>query len=280
MKKFVLALFLTFLLNINIANAAIKISPSYIDIDANTTKKDYLSSSFNVSGGKDETVRFKVYPVFFKYDSHGRFVELEDKGQKNSLMGKIKFYPTEFTCSNGETQKVRFTITDLKTLPSGESKLMLFLEDTNTKEVAIKRANGSIGGTILIKTRVGVPIFVDKGLYSKKASLDSLELKKTGEEYSCVYKISSFGNSRIRYNGVGYLSEGNTLIKQFQVNGAMVPGGTTREQTQPLILDKDTLKTDKEYKIKFVLTYPDEHNKEKILKREINFKPCPDIKKV
>src|SRR5574344_1185646 len=112
MKKLstVFFIFTVLFFTLNSAQAAIKVSPSYTELDANTTKKDYISGSFGVSGGKDEVIRFKVYPVFFKYDTLGRFVELEDKKKKNSLMGKIKFYPTEFTCANGETQRIRFTI--------------------------------------------------------------------------------------------------------------------------------------------------------------------------
>lgn len=273
MRKVFFILICLLFLGFNSANAAIKVSPSYVELDGNTTKKDYITGSFTVTGGKDETVRFKVYPVFFKYDTKGHFVELEDKGQKNSLMDKIKFYPTEFTCANGEGQKVRFTITDLKTLPGGESKVMLFLEDTNTKEVVLRRANGSIGGAIEIKTRVGVPIFLDKGLYTKRADIDYMQIKKVNNEYSCAYKLVSLGNSKIRYNGVGYLTQGDKLIKQFQINGNAVYVGSYLEQIQPIVLDNETLNDNSEYKVKFVLTYKDEHNKEKILKKVVTFKP-------
>lgn len=274
MKKIFLIFITLFFLCINQSYGAIKVSPSYVELDGNSTKKDYITGSFTVTGGKDEIVRFKVYPVFFKYDTKGRFQELEDKGQINSLMGKIKFYPTEFTCSNGEGQKVRFTITNLKTLPSGESKVMLFLEDTNTREIVLKRANGSIGGSIAVKTRVGVPVFLDKGNYTKHANFDNLTVKNNNGEISCPYKISSTGNSKVRYYGIGYLTQDNKLVKQFQVNGNVVYGGSYLEQIQPIILDKETVLDDNsEYKVKFILTYKDEHNKEKILKKEIKFKP-------
>ena len=95
MKK-ILMLLALLILTVNTANAAVKISPSYVELEANKTKKDYTTGSFTITGGKDETIRFKVYPVFFQYDTKGRFVELEDKAQNNSLMGKLKFYPSEF----------------------------------------------------------------------------------------------------------------------------------------------------------------------------------------
>jgi hypothetical protein len=267
------AVLLTLLLFANTAHAAIRISPSYIELDANKTKKDYIADSFTVAGGKDEVIRFKVYPQFFEYDTKGRFVELADKGQNNSLISHIKFFPAEFTCQNGAEQKVRFTLTDLKSLPTGDSRVILFLEDLNTKEVAIKKANGDIGGKIIVKTRVGVPIYLDKGLYSKKGNLETLALKKIGEDYQCNYKISSMGNSKIRYTGYAYLSQGKELIKQFDIHGMSVAGGKFIEAAQKLDIPKDKLVAGQEYKIKFVLTYKDEKNNAKVLKKELTFIP-------
>lgn len=272
MKK-LLMLVTLFVLCLNSANAAIRVSPAYVELDANESKKDYITGSFSVEGGKDETVRFKVYPEFFEYDTKGRFVELEDNNQKKSLIGKLKFYPMEFTCKNGNPQKVRLTITDLKTLPTGESRLILFLEDVDTKEIIIKKANGQSGGKIIVKTRVGVPVYLDKGLYSKKGSLDAVAMKKVGEEYACEYKISSLGNSKIRYSGLAMLSQGGKLIKTMDIYGMTVEGGKFIETAQRLDIPKDKIIPDQEYKLKFVLTYKDEHKHEKVLKKEITFIP-------
>lgn len=276
MKK-IFTLFALLIFTINTANAAIRISPSYIELNANKTKKDYITGSFTVSGGKDEVIRFKIYPVFFERDAKGGFVELPDNGQKNSLMGKVKVYPTEFTCQNGLDQKIRFTVTGLKTLPSGESRLMLFLEDVNVKEIVLKNASGGAGGKILLKTRVGVPVYVDKGLFAKKGNLDTVALKQVGESYACEYKVSSNGNSQIRYNGLGYISQGDNLIKKFDMVGAVIEGGKSIERIQKIDLPKDALVTGQEYKVKCVLTYRDEHDKEKIMKKEFTYTPLPNL---
>ena len=272
MKK-ILVLLTFLIITVNVANAAIRVSPSYLELDANKIKKDYITGSFSVEGGKDETVRFKVYPEFFEYDSKGRFVELEDKDQKNSLIGKLKFYPMEFTCKNGITQKVRFTITDFKVLPAGESRLVLFLEDVDTKEIVIRKANGQAGGKIIVKTRVGVPIYLDKGNYTKKGTLDTLALKKVGDEYACEYKISSLGNSKIRYNGVAMLSQDGKLIKTMNIYGMTVEGGKFLDTAQRLDIPKDQIVQGLEYKLKFILTYKDERGSEKVLKKEMTFIP-------
>lgn len=105
MRK-VITLFMVLMLSFNVANAAIRVSPSYIELDANKgNNKDYISSSFTVTGGKDETVRFKLYPVYFQYDKNGHFVELEDKNQKNSLLGKIQYYPKNSPVKMAQSKK-------------------------------------------------------------------------------------------------------------------------------------------------------------------------------
>ena len=273
MKKLCLLILMLFFSLIEV-KAAIKIAPSTIEINAKTTNKDYISTAFNVSGGINETIRFKLYPVFFKYDEKGRFIELKDNGQKESLMGKIKFYPMEFTCQNGQPQKVRLTITGLKTLQNGESRLMLFLEDVNTKEVLLSKLNGNIGGKILVKTRVGVPIYVNKGNFTKKAQILTLNANENNGILNCTYKISSNGTSKVRYNGWGYITDNNNnLLKKFKVISSNIPGGigSYLEKEQKIDLKDCNLNNDKNYNLKLVLTYMDENNKEKILKKETSF---------
>ncbi len=278
MKKIIL-IFLIFCINVNVSEAALKVSPATVEIDANKIKKDYLAGSFSVEGGKDETIRFKIYPEFFEHDKKGGYIKLPDKGQPNSLIDKVKFYPAEFTCKDGIPQKVRFTITDIKSLPPGESRLALFLEDTQTKEYLIQKANGQIGGRIIVKTRMGVPIYLNNGNYSRKGTLDAVAFKKSGDDYICEYKVSSLGNSRLYYSGFAYISQGGKLIKTIPVNPASVDPSKMLEKIQKLNIEKGDLEDGKEYDIKFVLTYNDENNKPKILKQEFKFTPLVSVQK-
>lgn len=271
--KFLIVL-MTLLISTSCAFSAIKISPSYVELDANKVKKDYITGSFSVAGGVDETIRFKVYPEFFEHDNKGQYISLEDKGQINSLMDKINFFPNEFTCTNGKEQKVRFTINNLKYLPAGESRLVLFLEDVDAKEVLLAKSVNGIGGKIIVKTRVGVPIYLDKGNYTKRGNLETLALKKSNDNYNCEYKISSAGNSKIRYNGIAELVQGNKLIDKFEIHGRTVQGGKFLEAMQELPIPKDKLIAGQEYKLKVILTYKDEKQNEKFLKKEIIFTPA------
>lgn len=132
---------------------------------------------------------------------------------------------------------------------------------------------GGIGGRIIVKTRVGVPVYVDKGFYAKKGTLDAVAFKKVGEDYIFNYKVSSTGNSKIRCNGVGCISQGDKLIQKFEATGSVVEGGKTVERTQKINIHNEELTAGQECKVKLVLTYKDEHDREKILKKEFTFIP-------
>lgn len=272
MQKHILTLLVLMLFS-SCAYGAIKISPSYIELDANKTKKDYISESFGVAGGANETVRFKVTADYFEIDKTGLATVIKDQGQKYSLVSRLNIYPKEFTVQNGKEQKVRFTLTNLKTLPDGESRLVVFLEDVNTKEIFIQKSVNGFGGRIIVKTRVGVPIYVDKGNYVKKGNLDNVVLKKTGDDYFCEYKVSSLGNSKIRYKGIAQLIQGDCLIDEIKINGFPVEGGKFVEAAQKLDIPKDKIDPTKEYKIRFVLNYKDEKQNDKYLKKELIFIP-------
>ena len=48
------------------AHAALKVTPTMLELNANETRGNYLTASFDVQGDKNETIRFKIYPSYFK----------------------------------------------------------------------------------------------------------------------------------------------------------------------------------------------------------------------
>ena len=70
MKKFLLLLFCITFFSIK-SEAAIKVTPTVIEMDTKGARSNYVTSSFNVQGAEDETIRFKIYPEYFKITSQG-----------------------------------------------------------------------------------------------------------------------------------------------------------------------------------------------------------------
>ena len=266
MKKCLILLVALFL--ILPAQAAIKVSPTIIELDANKARGNYLTTSFDVQGGKDETIRFKIYPGFFNISKTGGMEVIEDGDVKNSLINNIRFVPSEFTLANGQRQKVRITFNDISKLPDGESRIVLFLEDVVAKEVSLPIAKGS-SSKLIVKSRVGIPIYIDKGKYTKVGQFDDLKVENS--ENNLVYKIrlSSQGNSKIRYTGKGQIIKDKDLVGEFNVPSNPVNAGGIFDSAFKIPVEK--LKGNEEYTLRLVLEYKDEKNQTKQMVKEARF---------
>ncbi|CCY62485.1 putative uncharacterized protein [Clostridium sp. CAG:967] len=265
MKKFLLLLFCITFFSIK-SEAAIKVTPTVIEMDTKGARSNYVTSSFNVQGAEDETIRFKIYPEYFKITSQGTMDMLEKTPAQDSLINNIKFVPSEFTLQNGRTQKVRLTVTDFDKLPDGESRLVLFLEDVAAREIVLPSGNRNVTTKLLVKTRVGIPVYLDKGNVTKKGEIDLFKAEQQGEKLVCNMKIISDGNSKIRYSGKAQIIKGRTLIDEKPINNNVV--GAKNFLLTNEILPTDKITQDGEYKIRLILNYKDENGKIKNLIKE------------
>ena len=60
-----LVILLIFLSQFTPAFATVKVMPTLIELNANKSRGNYLTTSFSVQADKNETVRFKLYPEYF-----------------------------------------------------------------------------------------------------------------------------------------------------------------------------------------------------------------------
>lgn len=266
MKRIISLLAIILLITSAACQAAVQLTSSTIEILANG--KNFATGSFSVKGGASETIRFKIYPEFFDISDKGKIIVNQEKNDSHSLISRIRFIPNEFTLENGKSQKVRFTVTDLNTLPDGESRLVLFLEDAKPKEVIIKDLKNKTNSVIEIRTRMGIPIYVDKGKFTKSGNLENLSASNEKDEIICKYKVNSTGNSKIRYTGKIQIIEGKSLVKEFDIEGSPVQGGKFVEIENKLPIEG--LQADKDYKLRLILTYKDQRNARKNLIKEVD----------
>ena len=267
MKKiFILGFMLLFALK---ANAAIKVTPTVIELNVNKAKGNYITTSFDVRGGDNETIRFKVYPSYFEINEEGKMNELPRSNSKKSLVNSARFIPNEFTLKNGAPQKVRVTITDLKNLPDGESRMVLFLEDVVAKEVFLPYGNNNVTTKLLVKTRVGVPIYIDKGKFVKQGEFSNLTVNNKNNELNFCINLASKGNSKIRYRGKAQIVKNKELIDEFPINSNTIKDNGYIKVTQKIPTDK--IKECGEYKLRTIITYENEKNSTKTLVKEVVF---------
>ena len=265
LKLFVLIL--TIIVNTNYGFAAVKVMPTLIELNANKSKGNYLTTSFFVQADKNETIRFKLYPEYFTITDEGKMSAVPVCANNDNLIPHARFVPNEFTLKNGVLQLVRVTFTDIKSLPDGESRMVMFIEDVAAKEIILPNKNKNVNTKLIVKTRLGIPIYVDKGKFVKVGYFDDLQVQKNNRNLVYKMELSAGGNSKVRYHGKAQIIKDKNLIKEFNLNSNTIRANGVFEE-QGLI--PDDLK-DGDYILKVILTYKNEKGENKNLIRETQF---------
>ncbi len=267
MKNFVTAVLLIFLLQVLPVSATVKVMPTLIELDANKSRGNYLTTSFSVQADKNETVRFKLYPEYFTITDEGKMDSKPVSESADNLISHARFVPNEFTLKNGIPQIVRVTFTDLKSLPDGESRMVMFIEDVAAKEILLPNANKNLNTRLVVKTRLGIPIYVDKGRFVKIGNFDDLKIEKNNKNLVYKMDLSAKGNSKVRYHGKAQVIKDNQLIKEFPVNSNTIRANGIFTERGML---PDNLQAG-DYIFKVILTYKNEKGENKNLIKEVSF---------
>ncbi|OGH95765.1 MAG: hypothetical protein A2104_07855 [Candidatus Melainabacteria bacterium GWF2_32_7] len=249
-------------------SAAIRLSTEKFEFNVKPND-NFLTGSFTVQNDGNATVRFRAYPEYFEISENGTILtEIKNKNV-NSVSENIRFNPAEFTLNSNDSQKIRFTITNVRNLPDGESRAALFLEDIKTKQQALPTGSNKASANLVIKTRIAIPIYVDKGRVIKVGAIQQVNLEKVKNRYQYDLRVKSSGNSLIRVSGIGQIVKDNNLISEFPINERPVQAGTVG-------IIKDFIPTQKlipgqDYTLKVSLSYKGQDNKEVLLRQEMPF---------
>ena len=266
-KKF-LGLFTALMIMAEV-QASISVAPMRLEINANKIKGNYLTTSINVKGDMKKPMRFRVTKGYFTLNEKGlvNMVEDTDTNDPHDIQKNIRFVPSEFNVMPGKSQRVRINIVNLNQLPDGESRAILFIEDVNPKEYNYDTGRAGIGAQLIVKTRICVPVYVDKGNFTKVGDIEYLNIKKENDGLYTEIKVLSKGNSRIRYAGRIQIIDGKKLVDEYGIDGSVVGDNN-------FYISKDKIKTDKltaghEYILRAVLTYDDGKGKKVNMTKEI-----------
>ena len=272
MKK-ILGLLMAIMISIP-AYASITVSPTRIELNANKIRNNYVTCAVEVKGDKEKAMRFKAYSGYFKVSDKSELILIDEKGDPYDISSKVRFVPSEFTIPPGKSQKLRVNIANIKSLPDGESRAIIYLEDVNPKEINIPYSAG-IGAQLVLKTRIGVPIYVDKGKFVKKGEIESLEIVKEKDGLYTNMKIVSTGNSKIRYTANAQIIKGKKLIDEYALDSKVVAHDN-------FYIAKEKIETTKikeagEYTLRVILSYFDENGNRKNIKKDAILKITDEI---
>lgn len=248
------------------AFASVAVAPTRVEINANKIKGNYITTAIEIKGDSQQPMRFKIYPGYFTIDNKGEVVMQDKSSDPHDLTKKIRFVPSEFTVAQGKNQKVRINIANLNQLPDGENRTMLYIEDVNPKEMNIPTQRAGIGAQLIVKTRIGVPVYIEKGKVTKDAEIESLNIEKTEHELYSKIKLVNKGNSKIRYNGKAQIVQGKNLISEYDLKGSVIGENNYRELKEKI--DTKNVNNSGEYTLRVIISYVDENGKKINIKKE------------
>ena len=256
------------------AYASITVTPTRIELNANKVKSNYATTAIEVRGVPDRAIRYRAYTDYFEIDENAKMKNPDGKNNPHNIASKLRFVPSEFTVPAGRTQKVRVNIANIKSLPDGESRAVIYLEDVEPKEMNVPNEMG-ISAKLVIKTRVAVPVYVDKGNFVKKADVESFEIVKQKDGLYTKMKVVSTGNSRIRYTGKVQIIDGKKLIDEYPIDGRVVGSNNYHIAQQKIKSDKISEAGD--YTVRMIMNYFDENGNKKSIKIDAILKITGEI---
>ena len=267
MMKKILGLFIALMMTTQ-AFASIAVAPMRVEVNANKVRGNYLTTSINVTGDIRKPTRFKVSSGYFKLNEKSELVIVEDNDGSDpyDISKKIKFVPSEFNVMPGKSQRVRVNVVGLNQLKDGESRALLFIEDVDPREFAVDTGRAGIGAQLIVKTRLGVPVYIDKGKVTKVGEIEYFNLTKEKDGLYTNFKVNSTGNSRIRYSGKVQIVQDKKLIDEYSLDSQVVGTGSYH-------ISKDKFKGDKikdagEYTVRLILSYEDGNGRKQHIKQE------------
>jgi len=245
--------------------ASIAVAPTRVEIDANKVKGNFVTTAIEIKGDKTKTMRFKVYPEYFEIDEQGQVVMIEKSDDPHNISKKIRFVPSEFNVLPGKAQKLRINIANIKQLPDGENRAILYIEDVQPKTMDVNTGRSGIGAQLIVKTRIGVPVYIDKGKFTRQGEIESFDINETKDGLKANIKILSKGNTRLRYNGKIQLIKGEELVDEFSIGNGIVGGNNYFVHSVTAKPEKISAGT---YTARAVISYSDQNNKKQIIKKD------------
>ncbi len=135
--------------------------------------------SIILSNNGKEPLRMRVYAEDFTYDLKKGFVSMGK--HERSAVPYLQFSPRELVIPPGVTRSVRVSTTLLPSLPNGEYRAVIFLEDLKERTVKSDNTNA-----VIIKSRVASVFYISKGTNSSDLQLNTAAWDNTAKKLSFI----------------------------------------------------------------------------------------------
>ncbi len=187
-----------------------------------TAKSGQAKGSINVTNSGKEPLRMRIYAEDFTYDRKQGFTSTGNHAK--SAIPYLQFSPRELVIPPGVTRNVRVGTTLLPSLPDGEYRAVLFVEDLKEQDV---KAN--TGNAVIIKTRVASVFYVSKGAASADLQVNTAIWDNTAKKLNIV--LSNKGK-KTDYTTINWqVGKDGKQIAKDRILGVLVQSENEREVT-------------------------------------------------
>jgi P pilus assembly chaperone PapD len=179
-----------------------------------------IKSTININNQGNEPLRVRVYGEDFRYDKTKGFVSIPTHDR--SALTYVQFSPRELVVPPGVTRNVRIGAILPPSLPDGEYRAVIFVEDL--KERNIKESSGN---AIVIKARVASVFFLSKGASKSELQISAASWDNIGKKLNIVVKNN--GN-QTSYPDINWeIKKDGKEIATNQIKGILVQSQNERE---------------------------------------------------
>ena len=185
-----------------------------------TAKSGQAKGSINVTNSGKEPLRMRIYAEDFTYDRKQGFTSTGNHAK--SAVPYLQFSPRELVIPPGVTRNVRVGTTLLPSLPDGEYRAVLFVEDLKEQDV---KANS--GNAVIIKTRVASVFYVSKGATSADLQVNTVVWDNTAKKLNIV--LSNKGKKTDYPNINWQINKDGKQIAKDRILGVLVQSENERE---------------------------------------------------
>jgi hypothetical protein len=199
---------------------SVSISPLVVEAESH---RGQSSTTITITNTDTETFRAKLYPLDFGYDKDGGFKIVPSHAQ--SAIPYIQLSQREIEIPAGSTRKVRVDVTMPPSVPDGEYRAIVYVEDLKERTVVDAK-----GAETLVKIRVGSQIFVRK-IDGQAAIVPQLKVSGVAwnaptQNLQFTFQNQGGGTANISTNW--QLKQSNKSIANGRIDGTVVLGNSER----------------------------------------------------
>jgi hypothetical protein len=183
-------------------------------------RNSQAKGAITITNSGKEPLRVRVYAEDFTYDRQG-FVSTTSHPQ--SAISYLQFAPRELVVPPGVTRNVRIGATLPSSLPDGEYRAVIFLEDLKEQKILTGANNRSVN----VKVRIASVFYFNKGVINSEPKVNGAIWDPSKREIKML--VANTGKTTAYPDIEWRLERDGKVVAKDQISGFLLQSGVERE---------------------------------------------------